>query len=306
MRLRTCLGALLLVLASGQSVLARDTSAVPKTVTVEAGDTATSLAQKLRPEGATLQQTLIALWRANPRAFGHGELNHLLQGATLKVPSERQILSLSPARAHALVVEQVDNFQVFVRQQHPSPAAAASASVAGLDASQWARALAEAQAIKDALEQQSRDTQTRLAQLEKNIQTLQAMQSASGPGTPASAVNAATAASEAASESVNPPTTEASAPEASASEASAPVAEASSEPASASASGTGLALPEPVLWTAGLLVVMLVLALAIRRGSRTSPPTQASPIDIPPQMARIDLNLDSPPSGPAGQQDPRP
>ena len=309
MRLRTCLVALLLVLACGQGVLARDTSAVPKTVTVRPGDTATSLAQKLRPEGATLQQTLVALWRANPRAFGHGELNHLLQGATLKVPSERQILSLSPARAHALVVEQVDNFQVFVRQQQSPPAAAASASVAGLDASQWTRALAEAQAIKDALEQQSRDTQTRLAQLEKNIQTLQAMQSASSPGTPASAVNAATAASEAASESVNAPTTEASAPEASASEASAPVAEASStasEPASASASGTGLALPEPVLWTAGLLAVMLVLALAVRRGSRTAAPAQASPIDIPPQMARIDLNLDSPPSGPAGQQDPRP
>lgn len=291
---RASLSALLLVLACGQSVLAQESATTAAPLTVGAGDTATALAQKLRPEGATLEQTLVALWRANPRAFGNGNLNQLLQGATLQVPSEREILRLSAAQAHALVVEQVENFQAFARQQNQNrPAAAASAPITGMDTVQWARALAEAQALKDALERQSRDTQTRLAQLDKNIQTLQAMQSASSP------VSAASAATEAASESVASPLTEASAPEA---QASSPA----SEPALATASGAEPALPQPLLWTAALLALMLVLALAIRRGSRTAPPAQATAIEIPPQMARIDLNLDSPPPGTAGKQDTRP
>ncbi len=309
---RARLGALLLVLACGQGVFAQDRAAAPATLTVGAGDTATALAQQLRPAGATLEQTLVALWRANPRAFGNGNLNQLLQGATLQVPSEREILRLSAAQAHALVVEQVENFQAFARQQNPNrPAAAASASATGLDAAQWARALAEAQALKDALERQSRDTQTRLAQLEKNIQVLQSMQAtqagqtgqavqaapaASGP------MPAASAASEAASDAVPAPEAQASAPEP---EASRPASDAAALAASA-ASEPLPALPQPLLWTGALLALMLVLALGVRRRSRTAAAAGPGALEIPPQMARIDLNLDSPPSGPAGKQDTRP
>ena len=309
---RARLGALLLVLACGQGVFAQDRAAAPATLTVGAGDTATALAQQLRPAGATLEQTLVALWRANPRAFGNGNLNQLLQGATLQVPSEREILRLSAAQAHALVVEQVENFQAFARQQNPNrPAAAASASATGLDAAQWARALAEAQALKDALERQSRDTQTRLAQLEKNIQVLQSMQAtqagqtgqavqaaptASGP------MPAASAAAEAASDAVPAPEAQASAPEP---EASRPASDAAALAALA-ASEPLPALPQPLLWTGALLALMLVLALGVRRRSRTAAAAGPGALEIPPQMARIDLNLDSPPSGPAGKQDTRP
>lgn len=309
---RARLGALLLVLACGQGVFAQDRAAAPATLTVGAGDTATALAQQLRPAGATLEQTLVALWRANPRAFGNGNLNQLLQGATLQVPSEREILRLSAAQAHALVVEQVENFQAFARQQNPNrPAAAASASATGLDAAQWARALAEAQALKDALERQSRDTQTRLAQLEKNIQVLQSMQAAQTGQTgqavqaaPAASgpMPAASAAAEAASDAVPAPEAQASAPEPEASrqasDAAALAASAASEPLPA--------LPQPLLWTGALLALMLVLALGVRRRSRTAAAAGPGALEIPPQMARIDLNLDSPPSGPAGKQDTRP
>ena len=320
---RARLGALLLVLACGQGVFAQDRAAAPATLTVGAGDTATALAQQLRPAGATLEQTLVALWRANPRAFGNGNLNQLLQGATLQVPSEREILRLSAAQAHALVVEQVENFQAFARQQNPNrPAAAAStsASATGLDAAQWARALAEAQALKDALERQSRDTQTRLAQLEKNIQVLQSMQApqaaqaaqAGQAGQAGQAVQAAPAASgpmpaasaaaEAASDAVPAPEAPASAPEP---EASRPASDAAALAASA-ASEPLPALPQPLLWTGALLALMLVLALGVRRRSRTAAAAGPGALEIPPQMARIDLNLDSPPSGPAGKQDTRP
>lgn len=303
MALRVRLSALLLVLACSQGVFAQSPAATPTALTVGAGDTATALAQKLRPEGATLEQTLVALWRTNPRAFGNGNLNQLLQGATLQVPSEREILRLSPAQAHALVVEQVENFQAFARQQNPNRPAA-SAPATGPDAAQWARALAEAQALKDALERQSRDTQTRLAQLEKNIQTLQSMQAV--PSAPAPAP-AASAASEASSEPLTSPADEASAPQP---QASSPASEAAAVAASApaSASALALALPQPLLWTGALLALMLVLALVIRRRSRTATPAArpgAQP-EIPPQMASIDLNLDSPLAGPVGPQDKRP
>lgn len=305
MALRTRLSALLLVLACGQGVFAQNPAATPTALTVGAGDTATALAQKLRPEGATLEQTLVALWRTNPRAFGNGNLNQLLQGATLQVPSEREILRLSAAQAHALVVEQVENFQAFARQQNPNRPAA-SAPATGPDAAQWARALAEAQALKDALERQSRDTQTRLAQLEKNIQTLQSMQAV--PSAPA-APPAASAASDASSEPLTSAAAEASAPQPQASSpASEAAAVAASAPASAPAPALALALPQPLLWTGALLALMLVLALVIRRRSRTTAPA-ARPgglPEIPPQMASIDLNLDSPPTGPVGPQDKRP
>ena len=250
MALRTRLSALLLVLACGQGVFAQNPAATPTALTVGAGDTATALAQKLRPEGATLEQTLVALWRTNPRAFGNGNLNQLLQGATLQVPSERDILRLSAAQAHALVVEQVENFQAFARQQNPNRPVA-SPPAASPDAAQWARALAEAQALKDTLERQSRDTQTRLAQLEKNIQVLQSMQAtqagqtgqavqaapaASGP------MPAASAASEAASDAVPAPEAQASAPEP---EASRPASDAAALAASA-ASEPLPALPQPL------------------------------------------------------------
>lgn len=295
MALRASLGTLLLVLACGQSVLAQNPAATPTTLTVGAGDTATALAQKLRPEGATLEQTLVALWRANPRAFGNGNLNQLLQGATLQVPSEREILRLSAAQAHAMVVEQVENFQAFARQQNPTRPAA-SAPAAGPDAAQWARALAEAQALKDALERQSRDTQTRLAQLEKNIQTLQSMQAMPSAS---AAAPAASAASEASSEPLAAAAAEASAPEP---QASSPASEAAS--AAASAPTPASALPLPLLWTGALLALMLLLALVIRRRSQTTAPAVRP--EIPPQMASIDLNLDSPPAGPAVQPDKRP
>lgn len=285
---RASLSALLLVLTCSQGVLAQETAATPAALTVGAGDTATALAQKLRPEGATLEQTLVALWRANPRAFGNGNLNQLLQGATLQVPSERDILRLPAAQAHALVVEQVENFQAFARQQN-RPASAASPAATGLDAVQWSRALAEAQALKDALERQNRDTQSRLAQLEKNILALQAMQSASGPAP------AASTAAEAASDTL----TAASAPE---SAASSPASEPAAT-ASAPALPPSPALSQPLLWTGALLALMLVLALVIRQRSRAAPTAQAARIEIPPQMAGINLDLDSPPSDAAGKQD---
>lgn len=294
---RASLNALLLALACSQGVLAQDAGASPTAVTVGAGDTATALAQKLRPEGATLEQTLVALWRANPRAFGNGSLNQLLQGATLKVPSTQEILRIPTAQAHELVVEQVEHFQAFARQQNRPAASSASApspAAPTLDATQWRRALAEAQALKEALERQSRDTQARLAQLEKNIQTLQGLQPATSTNPAASA--ASEPASQAASADAQPA---ASAPVWS----QQPVAEAS-QPLQTSTAPSQPAIPLWAWWAGVAVVVVLMWLLTRRRSSPAA--SKPATMEIPPQMARISLDLDSPPSGAGGKQDFRP
>lgn len=311
---------------------AQATPSAASTLTVGAGDTATALAQKLRPEAATLEQTLVALWRANPRAFANGNLNLLLQGASLHVPSEAEILRTPAPQARALVLEQVDNFQAFARQQGASAATAATPPAgtkpAPPDAAAWARALAEAQALKDALERQSRDTQARLAQLEKNIQALQALKA---PAPSALAAPATPAATPAATTSAGTP---GSAPQPAASETAAtPHPPAASEPEAASAVSatadasvaaqaspastastelqafTGLDRPT-LLWSAAgaVLVLMLLWTLLHQRrqvhAQARADAAAAARVEIPPQMASIDLNLGGPLS--PQREDPRP
>lgn len=272
------------------------------TLTVGSGDTATALAQKLRPEAATLEQTLVALWRANPRAFANGNLNLLLQGATLQLPSEAEILRLPAPQARALVLEQVENFQAFARQQGAS-ASAASAPTSSVkpgapDAAAWARALAEAQALKDALERQSRETQARLAQLEKNIQTLQGLQASSGPTAATAAAAAAAAPAQPAASSE--PTLQAAPGAAAMASASDPVAstDASSAPPAASASPAPASGPAhldrpTLLWgaAAAVLALMLLWTWLHQRGrdrAQAQAPTRAREPGQVAQPATVD------------------
>ena len=323
--------ALVLSLMALQSVpaWAQATPGAASTLTVGAGDTATALAQKLRPEAATLEQTLVAIWRANPRAFANGNLNLLLQGASLQVPSEAEILHTPAPQARALVLEQVENFQAFARQQGASAATpAGSTQAATPDAAAWARALAEAQALKDALERQSRDTQARLAQLEKNIQALQAL--TASPGALAGAPASSATASQSAASNTQPQAAAsevlAVSPTAAASEADVTLANLAASAASAaetsahsSAASTPIALTRlanlerpTLLWSAAGAVLVLMLLWTLlhqRRQAHTQARTQAQAeaaarIEIPPQMASIDLNLGGPLS--PQREDPRP
>lgn len=158
------------------------------TVTVERGDTAITLAQRLRPEGASLEQTLVALWRLNPRAFGDDNINQLLQGAVLRVPTQQDILHTPARQAHRIALSHVDNLQRYVRQHQASSATAAARAPAVAQvslpadaqhsAAVVAHALAQAQSLKALLEGQNKDTELRLLQLEKSIKALHDLQAA--------------------------------------------------------------------------------------------------------------------------------
>jgi pilus assembly protein FimV len=66
---------------------------------VKRGDTLYAIARRLRPDGLTLNQVLMALYRANPDAFHGGNINQLRVGAALAVPPREAMSALSPADA---------------------------------------------------------------------------------------------------------------------------------------------------------------------------------------------------------------
>ncbi len=78
-------------------------------IRVGQGDTLTRIARRLQPEGsqAAVDQTMIALYRANREAFG-GNINILRQGAILRVPSEEQIAALNQREAVGEVHRQIE------------------------------------------------------------------------------------------------------------------------------------------------------------------------------------------------------
>lgn len=68
---------------------------------VQQGDTLWSLAGQLRLDGASLTQTLMALYKANQNAFIGGDINRLKQGSILRVPGRDEVFALSRREADA-------------------------------------------------------------------------------------------------------------------------------------------------------------------------------------------------------------
>jgi pilus assembly protein FimV len=66
---------------------------------VRAGDTLARIAGKHVQEGVTLDQMLVALYRANPDAFINGDINLLSAGSVLKIPDRATATALEPAQA---------------------------------------------------------------------------------------------------------------------------------------------------------------------------------------------------------------
>ncbi|MGB0496160.1 MAG: FimV/HubP family polar landmark protein, partial [Kangiellaceae bacterium] len=66
---------------------------------VSSTDTLWSIASKVRPSNnVSIHQTLVAIYRANPDAFSNGNINNLLRGKVLDIPSESTIQNV-PQRA---------------------------------------------------------------------------------------------------------------------------------------------------------------------------------------------------------------
>ena len=99
-------------------------------------DTLWGIASRLRPQGATQEQMMMALFQANPDAFIRRNINNLKVGQILRVPAREQILAMTPAQARQAFQEQVNEWRaarpaVAAGPQPATAQAAAQAPVAG-------------------------------------------------------------------------------------------------------------------------------------------------------------------------------
>ncbi|MGJ7904835.1 FimV/HubP family polar landmark protein, partial [Lysobacter sp. 1R34A] len=97
-------------------------------ITVERGQTLSAIAASVAGEN-TLNQTMIALLRANPEAFIGGNINRLRQGAVLRLPPGNQLDAIDPREASELVRVQVQQWRQ-ARQPVPQPISLESDAVA--------------------------------------------------------------------------------------------------------------------------------------------------------------------------------
>lgn len=126
-------------------------SAANGQVEVQRGQTLSQIARDLG-QGYSLDQTMLALLRANPEAFIKGNINRLKQGAVLRVPQSEEQAQLGQAEAAALVRQQMAEWRQ-ARRPIPQPvesvataAPQASKSVASTSAASTSAAPAGAPA----------------------------------------------------------------------------------------------------------------------------------------------------------------
>lgn len=89
-------------------------------VEVQRGQTLSQIARDLG-QGYNLDQTMLALLRANPDAFINNNINRLKQGAVLRVPQSAELAQLGEAEAAALVRDQMAEWRQ-ARRPIPQPA----------------------------------------------------------------------------------------------------------------------------------------------------------------------------------------
>ena len=84
----------------------------PDRVTVKRGDTLSSIASRVRPEGVSLEQTLLGLYRQNTQAFD-GNINRLKAGKTLAVPSADKVAAIPQREAVRELKLQADDWRAY-------------------------------------------------------------------------------------------------------------------------------------------------------------------------------------------------
>ena len=96
----------------------------PLTRTVKTGDTLGKIAQQARPEGVSLDQMLVALFRSNEDAFDAHNMNRLRAGRILNIPEAATIQAVDANDAKKTVVAQASDFNAYRKKLAASVAAA--------------------------------------------------------------------------------------------------------------------------------------------------------------------------------------
>ncbi|QWD61535.1 FimV/HubP family polar landmark protein [Polynucleobacter sp. MWH-UH25E] len=154
-------------------------------VLVKPGQTLSEIAALMAPqlEGATLDQTIMALYKANPDAFASGSINRLAAGAELNRPSQALLRSISPAEANQFVAQANEEWR---SEQDAKTGQGGGKSAANKSAESSARDRLKIGSSAEGSDQERRYTENlvaqekelelakaRVAELEKNIADLQ-------------------------------------------------------------------------------------------------------------------------------------
>ncbi len=270
-----------------------------ETLTVQAGDTASHLLMGQLPANVSLDQMLLALVRANPSAFIEGNVNLVRAGSVLRMPKPGEATQISREEARQTVIAQNRDFAAYAQRLAESPllvGAAKSREMSGTvttqppsavtpNAKQDKLTLSKAQVTdnsaeaKLAAEREAKDAADQLSALDKNMRDLEALAKDGKSGT-------------------TEPTLTASLPAA----------------AGSTPSLTDQLSQNRSIWAWVVAAVLALLALVFwsrKKAPKSSEvfapsyddaPSQAKPassaMNIPPQMAGIDLNLNNSPATP--------
>lgn len=250
---------------------------------VRRGDTLYGVAARVQSPGASLDQMLVALYRANPDAFIGDNINRLKAGAVLSVPSADQAAAIPTSEARQLIQAQSADFAAY-RQRLASAVPRVGTPDAGRQAQGQVQAsvedrkqaaaptpdrltlskgqvAAQGASTEDriAQERQKQEAAARVAELSRNVEDLKKMTTpAGGAAAPASAAVAAASAAVPAVQVAAAPAPVAAPPAAAAEPASAP-AVAAAEPASAPVEAAA-STPEAAVATASAPVAPVVPA----------------------------------------------
>ena len=169
---------------------------------VKKGDTLGAIARQNLPAGVTLNQMLIALYRANQEAFIKGNVNLVRAGRILNIPDREAIAAIGAAEANKQVQSQMADFAEYKRNLGQAVATAPAAPVREREVAGRITPKAEATAPADqkdqlklskadpakpgattakaareddrvARERALKDSQSRVGDLEKNVADLQ-------------------------------------------------------------------------------------------------------------------------------------
>jgi pilus assembly protein FimV len=96
---------------------------------VKKGDTLGAIARQNMPAGVTLNQMMMALYRANEKAFIKGNINLVRAGRILNIPDREAILAVGAAEANKQVQTHMADFAEYKRRLGQVVAAAPAAPV---------------------------------------------------------------------------------------------------------------------------------------------------------------------------------
>ena len=98
--------------ASSSALAVRtDSSPASTTRVAHRGDTLAKFAREALPPGATLEQALVAFFRANPTAFDGKNIHRMKTGSVLRVPDHQAVAEIPVAEARREVALQTADFQ---------------------------------------------------------------------------------------------------------------------------------------------------------------------------------------------------